>query len=250
VRSFTTISEKYEAKELSELMNQFLTPLTAVIRKYRGTIDKYMGDAIMAFWGAPLEDGEHHIHALQAAMEMVQVLRTLDEPFEKRGWPKLYIGVGLNSGSMRVGNMGSDYRRAYTVMGDPVNIGARLEGLTREYGVSIICSESTRAGVPDWAYRELGLVKVKGKNEPVTIYEPLGPKDSIDEALRQDLSRLRQALRAYRAQRWDDAEREFFGLSRSGRPHPVYELYLEEIARYRQQPPPEGWDGARVFKTK
>jgi adenylate cyclase len=250
VRGFTTISEKLEAKELSELMNQFLTPLTGVIRKHRGTIDKYMGDAIMAFWGAPLEDSDHRIHALQAAQEMVQILRTLDEPFEKRGWPKLYIGVGLNSGSMRVGNMGSEFRRAYTVMGDPVNLGSRLEGLTKQYGVAVICSDTTRAGAADWAFRELDLVKVKGKNEPVAIFEPLGPKDSLDEALRQDLSRLRQALRAYRAQRWDEAEREFFGLSRSGRPHPLYELYLERIAQYRLQPPPAGWDGSTAFTTK
>jgi len=250
VRSFTTISEKFEAKELAELMNQFLTPLTGVIRKHRGTIDKYMGDAIMAFWGAPLEDAAHKQNALEAAMEMVQALRLLDEPFAARGWPKLYIGVGLNSGQMRVGNMGSDYRRAYTVMGDPVNLGSRLEGLTKKYGVSIICSEATRAGAPDWAFRELDLVKVKGKNEPVTIYEPLGPKDGIDDGLRQDLSRLRQALRALRAQRWDEAEREFFGLSRSGRPHPLYELYLGRIAEYRLHPPPAGWDGAVAFDTK
>jgi len=250
VRGFTTISEKFEAKELSELMNQFLTPLTGVIRKHRGTIDKYMGDAIMAFWGAPLEDSQHRLHALEAALEMAQVLRTLDEPFAKKGWPPLYIGVGLNSGPMRVGNMGSDFRRAYTVMGDPVNIGSRLEGLTKQYGVAVICSESTRAGAPEWAYRELDLVKVKGKSEPVTIYEPLGPKDAVDAALRQDLSRLRQALRAYRAQRWDEAEREFFGLSRSGRPHPQYELYLERIFDLRLHPPPADWDGATVFHTK
>ncbi|MDR3417988.1 MAG: adenylate/guanylate cyclase domain-containing protein [Nevskia sp.] len=250
VRGFTTISERLEAKELSELMNQFLTPLTAVIRKHRGTIDKYMGDAIMAFWGAPLHDDAHRLHALQAGMEMEQVLRTLDAPFEQRGWPKLYIGVGLNSGSMRVGNMGSAYRRAYTVMGDAVNIGSRLEGLTKKYGVSVICSEATRAGAPDWMFRELDRVKVKGKKEPVTIYEPLGPKETVDEGVRQDLTRLRQALRAHRAQRWDEAEREFFGLSRSGRPHPVYDLYLERIAEFRLHPPPPDWDGSVAFESK
>jgi adenylate cyclase len=250
VRGFTTISEKFEAKELSELMNQFLTPLTAVIYKHRGSVDKYMGDAIMAFWGAPLEDAAHKQNALEAAMEMVQALRTLDEPFKARGWPPLHIGVGLNSGQMRVGNMGSDFRRAYTVMGDPVNLGSRLEGLTKKYGVAIICSESTRAGAPDWAFRDLDLVKVKGKTEPVAIYEPLGPKDGVDAALRQDLSRLRQALRAYRAQRWDEAEREFFGLSRSGRPHPLYELYLERIAEKRLHPPPPDWDGSIAFDSK
>jgi adenylate cyclase len=250
VRGFTTISEKLAAKDLSELMNQFLTPLTGVITQHRGTIDKYMGDAIMAFWGAPLKDAEHGLHSLEASLEMVKILRTLDEPFAKRGWPPLHIGVGLNSGEMRVGNMGSDFRRAYTVMGDAVNLGSRLEGLTKEYGVEVICSESTRSKAPDWAFRELDLVKVKGKNEPVAIYEPLGPKEGVDDSVRQDLLRMRAGLRAFRAKRWDEAEREFFGLAQSGRPHPVYQLYMERIALYRLQPPPEDWDGSMAFKTK
>jgi adenylate cyclase len=252
VRGFTTISEKYSdnPKELSELMNHFLSALTEVVFRHRGTIDKYMGDAVMAFWGAPLEDSSHSFHALQAAVEFPQAIRRLDPTFEARGWPKLHIGVGLNSGSMTVGNMGSAFRVAYTVMGDAVNLGSRLEGLTKEYGVEVLCSEAVRASAPDWTFRELDLVKVKGKNEPVMIYEPLGPKEGIDEGLRKDLLRLRQALRAYRAQRWDEAEREFFGLSRSGRAHPLYELYLERIAERRLNPPPADWDGATVFKTK
>ncbi len=252
IRGFTTISEQFRDKpqELTHLMNEFLGVLTEVVFRHRGTIDKYMGDAVMAFWGAPLEDSAHAFHALEAAMEFPQALRKLDAAFDARGWPRLQIGVGLNSGPMMVGNMGSEFRLAYTVLGDAVNLGSRLESKTKEYGVGVICSESTRAGAPDWAFRELDLVKVKGKNEPVTIYEPLGPKDAVDPGLRQDLTRLRQALRAYRAQRWDEAEREFFGLSRSGRPHPQYELYLERIAAMRLQPPPADWDGATVFQTK
>jgi adenylate cyclase len=252
VRGFTTISEKYADKpgELSDLMNHFLSALTEVVFRHRGTIDKYMGDAIMAFWGAPLEDAEHGLHALQAALEMPKALRRLDEEFDRRGWPKLHIGVGVNTGFMSVGNMGSEFRVAYTVISDAVNLGSRLEGLTKEYSVEVICSEFTRATAPDWAYRELDLVKVKGKNEPVAIFEPLGPRESVDETVRQDLLRMRAGLRAYRAQRWDEAEREFFGLSQSGRPHPVYELYLERIAEKRMQPPPADWDGSTAFKTK
>ena len=252
IRGFTTISEKFRDKpqELSQLMNEFLGVLTEVVFRHRGTIDKYMGDAIMAFWGAPLEDSTHAFHALQAALEFPQALGKLDAAFEARGWPRLQIGVGINSGPMTVGNMGSEFRVAYTVLGDAVNLGSRLEGLTKEYGVAVICSETTRAGAPEWTFRELDLVKVKGKDLPVTIYEPLGPKDAVDAGLRQDLTRLRQALRAYRAQRWDEAEREFFGLSRSGRPHPLYELYLERIAEKRLHPPAADWDGATVFKTK
>ncbi len=251
VRGFTTISERLQAKELSDLMNQFLTPQTKVIQKHRGTIDKYMGDAIMAFWGAPLKDPQHATNALLAGMEMVRVVRELDEPFKKRGWPPINIGVGITTGSMCVGNMGSEFRRAYTVMGDPVNLGSRIEGLTKEYGATVMCSEFTRnAGPPDWSYRELDSVKVKGKNEPVAIYQPMGPKDALDPGLRQDLARHRGALKMFRAQQWDQAENEFFSLSRGAHPHKAYELFLERIAYYRKNPPGENWDGVFTFKTK
>ncbi len=245
VRGFTTISEKLDSKELTKLMNQFLTPLTRVIREHRGTVDKYMGDAIMAFWGAPLPDENHATNALLAGMAMTKVVRELDADFEAKGWPKLYIGVGLNSGDMTVGNMGSEYRRAYTVLGDAVNLGSRLESLTKEYGVYFIVSEATRnAGPKDWAYRELDFVKVKGKNEPVAIYEPLGPKDAIDPNLRNDLARHRGAMKLYRTQLWDQAEAELFNLSRSGRPHKIYEIFLERIQHLRANPPGAKWDGA------
>jgi adenylate cyclase len=251
IRGFTTISEKLDSKELTDLMNQFLTPLTKVIQQHRGTIDKYMGDAIMAFWGAPLRDANHASNALKAGLAMIQAVRGLDAEFEKRGWPKLNIGVGLNTGEMVVGNMGSEFRRAYTVMGDAVNLGSRLEGLTKEYGVWMIVGEATRnAGPQDWAYRELDSVRVKGKNEPVAIYEPLGPKDQLDPALRNDLARHRGAMKLYRAQLWDQAEAEFFNLSQSGRPHRIYELFLERILFLRDNPPGPNWDGAFTFTHK
>ena len=251
VRGFTTISEKLDSEQLSELMNQFLTPLTKVIQQHRGTIDKYMGDAIMAFWGAPLHDEQHATRALQAGLEMTQAVRSLDPAFEARGWPKLHIGVGLNTGDMTVGNMGSEFRRAYTVLGDAVNLGSRLESLTKEYGVYFIVSEATRnAGPKDWAYRELDFVKVKGKNEPVAIYEPLGPKDALDSNLRNDLARHRGAMKLYRSQLWDQAEAELFNLSRSGRPHRIYEIFLERIQYLRANPPGAQWDGAFTFTHK
>ncbi|HUR41305.1 MAG TPA: adenylate/guanylate cyclase domain-containing protein [Verrucomicrobiae bacterium] len=253
VRGFTTISEQFKDKpqELSELMNQFLTPLTKVIQKHRGTIDKYMGDAIMAFWGAPLDDPKHAENALVAALELPKAIRALDAEFAKRGWPSLKIGVGLSTGNMRVGNMGSEFRRAYTVMGDPVNLGARIEGLTKEYGVAVICSEFTRnAGPADWSYRELDQVKVVGKDQPVSIYEPMGSKDQLDPQLRQDLARHRGALKLYRSQHWEQAEAEFFSLSRGAHKHRVYELMLERIAHYRKNPPGPKWDGVWTFTTK
>lgn len=251
VRGFTTISEQLDAKALSDMMNQFLTPQTQVIQKHRGTIDKYMGDAIMAFWGAPLQDPDHATNALKAAMDMISAVRELDEPFQKRGWPPIQIGVGITTGTMRVGNMGSTFRKAYTVMGDPVNLGSRVEGLTKEYGAKIICTEFTRnVGPSDWSYRELDLVKVKGKDKPVAIYEPLGPKDALAADLRNEVARHRGALKMYRAQQWEQAEAEFFSLSRGAHPHKVYELFLERIAHFRKNPPGPAWDGVFTFTTK
>jgi adenylate cyclase len=251
VRGFTTISEKLEARELAALMNAFLTKQTAVVHRHRGTIDKYMGDAIMAFWGAPLPDADSGVHALEAALDMIKAVRELDADFAARGWPRLDVGVGLSTGKMNVGNMGSEFRMAYTVMGDTVNLGSRLEGLTKEYGVSIICSQATRDAAPsDWAFRELDLVCVKGKQEPVAIYEPLGPKERLDPGLRQDLARHRGAMQLYRAQKWDEAEMEFFNLQQGPRPHRIYTLFVERIMFLRENPPGRDWDGAFTFTHK
>jgi adenylate cyclase len=251
VRGFTNISEKLDAKELSLLMNEFLTQQTGVIQKHRGTIDKYMGDAIMAFWGAPLPTETHAFDAVQAGLEMIRAVRELDAAFDARGWPRLNIGVGINSGKMSVGNMGSSFRRAYTVMGDAVNLGSRLESLTKEYGVAIIISEFTRNQLPaDWSLRELDAVRVKGKTEPVTIYEPIGPKDALDPALRQELARHRGALKLYREQKWDEAEQEFFNLCQLPGAHPIYARFLDRILFLRENPPGQSWDGAFTFEHK
>ncbi len=250
VRGFTSISEGLEPTQLTALMNALLTPLTRVIHQHRGTIDKYMGDAIMAFWGAPLSDENHARHALQAAFDMMRALKDLQREFRQRGWPEIRIGIGINTGSMNVGNMGSEFRVAYTVLGDAVNLGSRLEGLTKAYGVDIIVSESTREQVPDFVFRELDRVRVKGKQEPVAIFEPLGHKNDLDAAVRDELNRYRQALRAYRRQDWDGAEVDFYNLSREHPHSRLYALYLERIARYRHSPPGEDWDGTFTHGSK
>ncbi|MCP5149336.1 MAG: adenylate/guanylate cyclase domain-containing protein [Ectothiorhodospiraceae bacterium] len=250
VRGFTTISEGLEPRELSELMNAFLTPMTKVIHQHRGTIDKYMGDAIMAFWGAPLHDPDHARHALEAALEMIVQLDNLQADFRDRGWPEIHIGVGLNSGSMSVGNMGSEFRMAYTVLGDAVNLGSRLEGLTKQYGVQVIVNETTAAAVPDYLYRELDRVRVKGKDVPVTIFEPLGPRDAVDKAARDELKVYREALRLYRAQNWDIAEIQFLNLQQRAPERLLYQIYAERIAHYRESPPPADWDGVFTHMTK
>jgi len=250
VRGFTTISEGMDPKQLTQLMNALLTPMTRVIHKNRGTIDKYMGDAIMSFWGAPLADTEHARHALYAAMEMMDELRIMQADFRQRGWPEVNIGIGLNTGDMNVGNMGSEFRMAYTVLGDAVNLGSRLEGLTKEYGVNIIVSDSTRAEIPEFLFRELDLVRVKGKREPVAIFEPLGHKNDLEKNVTEELSAYRKALKSFRAQSWDTAELDFFNLNRAYPDCYLYEVYLKRIAFYRKNPPGEDWDGVFTHTSK
>jgi adenylate cyclase len=187
VRGFTTISEGFAPKELAALMNEFLSPLSRVVYRQRGTIDKYMGDCIMAFWGAPLPDSQHARHAIIAGLEMQEKLAELRPQFLARGWPEIKVGVGVNTGQVSVGNMGSDVRVAYTVMGDEVNLASRLEGITKQYGVGLIVGENTRNAVPDFVYREIDHVRVKGKDRPISIYEPLGELGSVSAEVMAEL---------------------------------------------------------------
>ena len=250
VRNFTTISESMDPKELTELINGFLTPITEIIHHQRGTIDKYMGDAVMAFWGAPLDDPKHALNALNAAMLMTERMHNLRQEFATRGWPEIKIGVGVNTGEMNVGNKGSEFRVDYTILGDAVNLGSRLEGLTKVYGVDIIIGEATRHEVPEYEYRELDLVKVKGKLKPVAIYEPIGLLEDVDKSIRQDLKRYKLGLKFFRSQHWDDAEREFFALNSIDKDRKIYQIYLDRIAEYRKTPPPENWDGSFTHTSK
>jgi len=250
VRGFTSISEGMDPKQLTQLMNALLTPMTRVIHKNRGTIDKYMGDAIMAFWGAPLANSEHARHALYAALEMIKELKVMQAEFAERGWPEVNIGIGLNTGDMNVGNMGSEFRMAYTVLGDAVNLGSRLEGLTKEYGVNIIVSETTRGAIPEFMFRELDLVRVKGKKEPVAIFEPVGHKNDLDKSVTAEIAEYRKALMNFRAQSWDKAELDFFNLNRNYPDRLLYQVYLDRIAIYRNDPPGDGWDGVFTHTTK
>jgi adenylate cyclase len=250
VRGFTTISEGLDPKQLAKLMNEFLTPLTRVIYKHLGTIDKYMGDCIMAFWGAPLDDPQHARSAVLAGLEMHKVLDALQPHFQEMGWPPIHIGVGVNSGRMSVGNMGSEIRLAYTVMGDAVNLASRLEGITKDYGVNMIVGEGTRAVVPDVVFRELDQVKVKGKDKPVTIFEPIGLAVEVDKAVQDELKLWGQALKLYRARDWDMAELQLLNLQKRNAASGLYKLFLGRIAFFRSNPPEQGWDGSWKFETK
>jgi len=250
VRGFTTISEGLDPTQLTQLMNEYLTPMTHVIQKHRGTIDKYMGDAIMAFWGAPLQDPQHARHALLAGMEMLAKLEALQEHFKAKGWPPIKAGVGLNTGEMTVGNMGSEFRLAYTVMGDAVNLGSRLEGLTKEYGVQIMVSEFTRAAVPDFVYRELDRVRVKGKDKPVGIFEPICAQGEEPAGLLEELALYEVALRLYREQGWLQAEEKFAQLRALCPERYLYQVYAKRITYLRESPPGPDWDGSFTFTTK
>jgi adenylate cyclase len=250
VRGFTTISERLDPKALSSLMNEFLTPLTHIIHKKHGTIDKYMGDAIMAFWGAPVPDAEHAKHALEAGLEMINKMHDLSKELQERGLPEMKIGVGINTGVMSVGNMGSEFRMAYTVLGDAVNLGSRLEGITKQYGVNIIVGEETRAAVPDFLYRKLDQVRVKGKYEPVAIYEPMGLKSTISKDELDELELYELGLKYYLRQEWDAAEAAFQGLQSQYVPRKLYQIYLDRLDYFRSNPPGETWDGIFTFTTK
>jgi adenylate cyclase len=250
VRDFTNISESLSAKDLSAYINEYLTAMSLVIHKHGGTLDKYIGDAIMAFWGAPMEDAAHARHAVLAALEMQQRARELSDEFKAKGWREARIGIGLNTGLMRVGDMGSKLRKAYTVMGDAVNLGSRLEGLTKEYGAQILVGEDTRKLTKEIVYREIDRVRVKGKDEAVTIYEPLGLEGEVPAKALEELKIWSQCLRYYRAQNWDRAEVDLLNLLRMAPACKLYELYAARVMRLRQAPPAADWNGVTIFQTK
>ncbi|MBK9160849.1 MAG: adenylate/guanylate cyclase domain-containing protein [Nitrosomonadales bacterium] len=250
VRGFTTISEGLDPKELSQLMNEFLTPLSRVISKYHGKVDKYMGDCIMAFWGAPNPLPDHARNAILAGLEMQSTLAALQPHFKERGWPEIHVGVGINSGRVSVGNMGSEVRVAYTVMGDEVNLASRLEGITKQYAVGIIVGENTRNAVTDFVYRELDHVRVKGKDKPVAIYEPIGLAGEVGKDLLDEIKLFHEVRRLYRKQDWDQVELQLMNLQRMSPDTGLYKIYAERAAYFRKHPPAADWDGVYVFETK
>jgi adenylate cyclase len=251
VRGFTSISEALSPEHLREYINDYLTDMSNIIRgKHRGTLDKYIGDAIMAFWGAPVEDKDHARNGVLSAMEMLQEVDALNEKFKGRGWPTMKIGVGVNSGNVRVGDMGSNVRRAYTVMGDPVNVASRLEGRTKHYGVGCLVGEATKNAVKDVIFKEIDKVKVKGKEEALTIYEPIGLEGEVDKKTVEELKLWHQTLKLYRSRQWDQVEVSLLNLLRMNPGCALYELYSREVADKRRNPPPAEWEGVTVFDEK
>jgi adenylate cyclase len=263
VRGFTTISESYkhDPQGLTALMNRFLTPLTNAILARKGTIDKYMGDAIMAFWNAPLDDRQHQINACEAAIDMLERIDALNKEREAEAqqgghaYIPINVGVGLNTGTCVVGNMGSDLRFDYSVLGDSVNLASRLEGQSKEYGFPIIVGSNTALAVKDrFAILELDFIMVKGKKEPEVIYAIAGREDTAQSGRFQRLRNLTiEMLACYRSRDWDGALAAIERGRRTDEAHALellYNLYEARIVGYRNNPPPEDWNGAFALLTK
>ena len=250
IRGFSTISEKLAPKKLCELINRILTPTTEIIHQNKGTIDKYIGDAVMAFWNAPIADKNHAANAIQAGLDILVNLKILQAEFEQVSLPKIEVGIGINTGVMNVGNMGSQFRTAYTVMGDAVNLGSRLEGLTKYYEVKLIVSESTKIAAPLYIYRELDRVQVQGKKEPVAIYEVVDSKNNISTDYLLYLDLLEAAFNDYYQQNWDEAEQKFMFLKQEKPADKLHQLYIERIKDFKVHPPVKNWNGIFIHTSK
>ena len=249
IRGFTNFSETLPPTELAEVLNAYLSTMTKIVQDHHGTIDKYIGDAVMAFWNAPLDMPDHAEQAVQTALDMQAALPELNRQFAAHGWPEVKIGVGVNTGRMSVGNMGSEFRLSYTVMGDAVNLGSRLEGITKQYGVGILVTETTVAADPLHQFMKVDVVRVKGKETPVAIYQPLGRKGELDEDASKMAQLFEAAFALYQKQDWEAAEkllRELDAIAPCG----LCQTYLERIAHFRDSPPPSDWDGVFVYTTK
>ena len=263
VRGFTTISEHYkdDPQGLTHLMNRFLTPLTNAIIECKGTIDKYIGDAIMAFWNAPVDDPDHEANACEAALEMLARAEALNVELKREAdangglYMPLRVGIGLNTGPCVVGNMGSDFRFNYSVLGDTVNVAFRLESRTKDYRLSMVIGSRTAEGAREkFATMEIDLIQAKGKKQPEAVFTVLG-RSEIDEDPRcKELLELNaRMLASYRKQQWDatktliDRCRKLAsGFGADG----LYDMYLERIEAYRNDPPPPDWNGVYEAETK
>ena len=251
IRGFTSISEMMTPDQLVEFLNEYLSEMTQIVLKYEGTVDKYMGDAIMAFYGAPLDQADHAIRAGRTAVDMMIRLKELRVGWEERGLPPMNIGIGINSGDMSVGNMGSRERFDYTIMGDNVNLASRLEGINKQYGTNIVISEFTCDLLHNESFtvRELDTVRVKGKEEPVKIYELFGygsiyihPQDMLGAYL--------EGLQMYKHQQWQQAIQRFRQALKLYPGDAPTQMYLVRCEQFLETPPPPNWDGVFVMKTK
>jgi adenylate cyclase len=253
VRGFTSISERLAPEVLANLLNEYFTPMTDIVLQSGGLLDKYIGDALMAVWGAPLHMPDHADRALHSSLRMLDALDKLTESWKERNLPTIDIGCGINTGPMVVGNMGSTQRFDYTVLGDAVNLGSRLEGITKEYGVRVICSNSTRQNLKrpeDFILRELDWIKVKGKNEPITIYEVMRFHPEKKDVALKTKELFEQGLKLYRERDFAGAMQQMLKILQYAAQDGPASVFLERCEYYAENPPTENWDGVWVMKTK
>jgi adenylate cyclase len=257
IRSFTLISEMLEPEQITSILNEYLTPMTEIVYRYGGTLDKYIGDAVMAIYGAPVELDDNAGAACNSSLDMMEELSNLKQMWKESGLPdfvyNMNIGIGLNSGPVSVGNMGSESKFDYTVIGDNVNLSSRLEGSTKFYGTSILVSENTYLITKDdFIYREIDLIRVVGKNIPVRIYELIKRKTGGEEesGILEHIDRFHEGLRLYRDRKWEEAARMFGSVDLRGRPDKACGIYIERCEDFKLMPPPEDWDGAYERREK
>jgi adenylate cyclase len=246
MRGFTQMAEHMAPVDLQDFLNVIFSRLTEVISAHRGTVDKYIGDCVMAFWGAPVDTPNHAELAVRAAIDMVAAVRELNEVHRRTGRPQINVGIGLNSGVMSVGDMGSAIRRSYTVVGDAVNLASRIEGLGVHYGVEIVATEATRALAPSVVWQELDCVRVQGKLNVVRIFTP------VESGLtgQVELDRWNEVLLAYRAQDWRRGQATLAPLLATNAKKVLYRLYEQRLASMALQPKDPDWDGATRFESK
>lgn len=250
IRSFTSISEKLSANELKEMLNEYFSPITQSIFEHHGTIDKYVGDMVMAFWGAPLDDPNHAENAVIGGFDMLKITAELRQQFIAKDWPAIRVGIGINTGNMNVGDMGSEYRRAYTVLGDAVNLGSRLEGLTKFYGLEFLVSEFTKEQCPNIAFKPIDRVKVKGKDKAVAIFEPVCKTSEITAEIDFEIELLELAYQAYLKQQWSEAKHCYTKLAEKFPEKSLYSLYLSRIEELQGTNLGEDWDGSYTHTSK
>jgi adenylate cyclase len=251
VRGFTTISERLDAQELARLLNGYLTEMTRIIFRHQGTLDKYIGDAVMAIWGAPFTEPKHGERCCEAALSMLSRLSELQRGWVSEGLPAMEIGIGINTGIASVGNMGSSLRYGYTAMGDTVNLASRLEGLNKEYGTSILISESTRADVTNdqIIIREIDFIRVKGKNQPVTIFEILSRQAAANDG-KALVEMFGQGREAYKTRNWHAAKTAFEEVLRRWPDDGPSRVFRGRCDEYLAEEPDADWDGVHVMKYK
>jgi adenylate cyclase len=250
VRGFTTLCEGLQPQVILNLLNRYLTAISTVIEEHGGVVDKYIGDAVMALFGAPLQHDDDPARAIKTALGMCQALAVINQDFINDGLPPIGIGIGINTDTVVAGNMGSMNRLNYTVIGDGVNLASRLEGLTKQYGVHVIVSDNTRTRTDAFIFRELDMVRVKGKDLPVGIFEPVDVVGNVQPETLQALQDYEQALVQYRRREWRNAVQAFRRLHEADPARKLYKIYLDRCQQFIAAPPPADWDGAHTFTSK